>query len=65
MESFQHNQVKLAVACALQAKAGRERRGVYFTDGMLLSLPGCERTYMPDGLFVSYRQLRDYCPVAR
>jgi len=65
MESFQHNQVKLAVACALQAKAGREKRGVYFTDGMLLSLPGCERAYMPDGFFVSYRQLRNYCRFRR
>ncbi len=60
MESYQHNQVKLAVACALQAKAQREKRGLYFTDGMMLYLPGSERTYMPDGFFVSYRQLQAF-----
>ncbi len=65
MESFQHNQVKLAVAQAVQSYAARRRLGIYFIDGMQLQLPGSQRWFVPDGFFVSYRTLREACRFRR
>ncbi len=65
MESYQHNQVKLAVAQAVQGYAARRRLGLYFLDGMLLRLPKAERMYVPDGFFVSFRQLQTHCHFQR
>jgi Uma2 family endonuclease len=53
METFFHNQIKMAIAFAVMEWNAQQGLGRYYGDGMLFSRPDIELSSEPDGLFVS------------
>ena len=57
-QAFTHNQVKVEVSDVVRPFVKTEKRGYYFTDGMLLTLPDLNFATVPDGMFISFGAVR-------